>query len=99
MTQPTPTPRSGERSRVGTLRGYAAILGIAVLLDAAVVRLLLLPVLLRLMGRWAWYMPGWASAGGWRRPATGVTTISSSDIRGFPARRSVGDADVRRGTS
>jgi putative drug exporter of the RND superfamily len=38
------------------------ILGIAVLLDAAVVRLLLLPVLLRLMGRWAWYMPGWASA-------------------------------------
>jgi RND superfamily putative drug exporter len=33
------------------------ILGIAVLLDAAVVRLLLLPVLLRLMGRWAWYMP------------------------------------------
>jgi RND superfamily putative drug exporter len=34
------------------------ILGIAVLLDAAVVRLLLLPVLLRLMGRWAWYLPG-----------------------------------------
>jgi uncharacterized membrane protein YdfJ with MMPL/SSD domain len=31
------------------------ILGIAVLLDAAVVRLLLLPVLLRLMGPWAWY--------------------------------------------
>ena len=44
------------------------ILGIAVLLDAAVVRLLLLPVLLRLMGRWAWYMPGWASSGGRRRP-------------------------------
>jgi putative drug exporter of the RND superfamily len=34
------------------------ILGIAVLLDAAVVRLLLLPVLMRLMGRWAWYLPG-----------------------------------------
>jgi hypothetical protein len=33
------------------------ILGIAVLLDAAVVRLLLLPVLLRLMGRWAWSSP------------------------------------------
>jgi putative drug exporter of the RND superfamily len=33
------------------------ILGIAVLLDAAVVRLLLLPVLLRLMGRWAWVNP------------------------------------------
>jgi RND superfamily putative drug exporter len=36
------------------------ILGIAVLLDAALIRLLLLPVLLRLMGRWAWYLPGWA---------------------------------------
>ncbi|HVI35002.1 MAG TPA: MMPL family transporter [Gaiellales bacterium] len=33
------------------------ILGVAVLLDAAVVRLLLLPVLLRALGRWAWYLP------------------------------------------
>jgi RND superfamily putative drug exporter len=33
------------------------ILGVAVLLDAALVRLLLLPVLLRLMGRWAWWLP------------------------------------------
>ena len=36
------------------------ILGIAVLLDALLVRLLLVPVLLRLMGRWAWYLPRWA---------------------------------------
>ena len=36
------------------------ILGIAVLLDAALIRLLLLPVLLRLMGKWAWYLPKWA---------------------------------------
>jgi putative drug exporter of the RND superfamily len=36
------------------------ILGIAVLFDAALIRLLLLPVLLRLMGRWAWYLPRWA---------------------------------------
>jgi RND superfamily putative drug exporter len=36
------------------------ILGIAVLLDAALIRLLLLPVLLRLLGKWAWYLPGWA---------------------------------------
>jgi RND superfamily putative drug exporter len=33
------------------------ILGVAVLLDAALVRLVLLPVLLRLLGRWAWYLP------------------------------------------
>jgi RND superfamily putative drug exporter len=36
------------------------ILGIAVLLDTMLIRLLLMPVLLRLMGRWAWYLPRWA---------------------------------------
>lgn len=36
------------------------ILGVAVLLDAALVRLLLLPVLIRLTGKWAWWLPGWA---------------------------------------
>jgi RND superfamily putative drug exporter len=35
------------------------ILGVAVLLDAALIRLLLLPVLLRLTGRAAWWLPGW----------------------------------------
>lgn len=33
------------------------ILGVAVLLDAFLVRLLLLPVLLRLLGPWAWWLP------------------------------------------
>jgi RND superfamily putative drug exporter len=36
------------------------ILGIAVLLDAMLIRLLLMPVLLRLLGTWAWYLPRWA---------------------------------------
>jgi RND superfamily putative drug exporter len=35
------------------------ILGVAVLLDAALVRLVLIPVLLRLVGRWAWWRPRW----------------------------------------
>jgi RND superfamily putative drug exporter len=35
------------------------ILGVAVLLDAFLVRLLLLPVFLRLSGRAAWWLPGW----------------------------------------
>jgi RND superfamily putative drug exporter len=35
------------------------ILGIAVLLDAFLVRLLLIPVLLRLAGPAAWYLPSW----------------------------------------
>jgi hypothetical protein len=35
------------------------ILGVAVLLDAFLVRLLLLPVFLRLAGASAWYLPSW----------------------------------------
>ena len=35
------------------------ILGVAVLLDSLLVRLLLVPVMLRLLGRWAWYLPAW----------------------------------------
>jgi putative drug exporter of the RND superfamily len=35
------------------------ILGVAVLLDALLVRLLLVPVLLRLAGKWAWWQPRW----------------------------------------
>jgi RND superfamily putative drug exporter len=35
------------------------ILGVAVLLDAALVRLLLMPVLLRRLGRSAWWLPSW----------------------------------------
>ncbi len=35
------------------------VLGVAVLLDAFLVRLVLLPVLLRLTGRAAWYSPAW----------------------------------------
>jgi RND superfamily putative drug exporter len=36
------------------------ILGVAVLLDAVLVRLILIPVALRLLGRWAWWLPKWA---------------------------------------
>jgi RND superfamily putative drug exporter len=36
------------------------ILGVAVLLDAVLVRLVLIPVALRLLGRWAWWLPRWA---------------------------------------
>ncbi|MGP4046650.1 MMPL family transporter [Streptomyces sp. 2A115] len=35
------------------------VLGVAVLLDAFLIRLVLLPVLLRLTGRAAWWAPGW----------------------------------------
>ena len=35
------------------------ILGIAVLLDALLVRLVLIPTLMRVFGRWAWALPRW----------------------------------------
>jgi RND superfamily putative drug exporter len=35
------------------------ILGIAVLLDAALIRLVLMPVALRLLGSSAWALPAW----------------------------------------
>jgi RND superfamily putative drug exporter len=35
------------------------ILGVAVLLDAMLIRLVLMPVLLRVMGRHAWALPRW----------------------------------------
>jgi putative drug exporter of the RND superfamily len=35
------------------------ILGVAVLLDAMLIRLVLMPVLLRLLGRSAWVLPAW----------------------------------------
>jgi RND superfamily putative drug exporter len=38
------------------------ILGISVLLDAMLVRLMLVPILLRLTGRVAWWLPRWLDA-------------------------------------
>jgi RND superfamily putative drug exporter len=35
------------------------ILGVAVFLDAMLVRLVLIPTLLRVFGRYAWSLPGW----------------------------------------
>lgn len=35
------------------------MLGLAVLIDATIVRLLLVPALMRLMGHWAWWLPRW----------------------------------------
>ena len=34
-------------------------LGLAVLLDASIVRMVLVPASMRLLGRWNWYLPGW----------------------------------------
>jgi RND superfamily putative drug exporter len=40
---------------------FATGLGFGILLDATVVRMLLVPALVSLFGRWNWYLPGWAA--------------------------------------
>lgn len=49
-----PVPGQGGMAHTGRVT-----LGIAVLLDALLVRLLLVPVALRLVGKWAWWQPKW----------------------------------------
>ncbi len=34
-------------------------LGIAILLDATIVRMILVPASMKLLGKWNWYMPPW----------------------------------------
>ncbi|NUP52781.1 MAG: MMPL family transporter [Catenulispora sp.] len=43
------------------LKIFATGLGIGILLDATVVRALLVPALVSLFGRWNWWLPGWAA--------------------------------------
>ncbi|XVQ15343.1 MMPL family transporter [Spirillospora sp. CA-255316] len=40
---------------------FATGLGLGILLDATVVRALLVPALVSLFGRWNWWLPGWAA--------------------------------------
>jgi RND superfamily putative drug exporter len=42
---------------VASLRQFGVGLAIAVVIDATLVRLVLLPAALRLAGRWAWWTP------------------------------------------
>ena len=46
------------------LKEMGVILAVAVLLDATLIRLLLQPVVLRLLGARAWWMPAWLDRAG-----------------------------------
>jgi RND superfamily putative drug exporter len=41
------------------LKTFATALGFGILLDATVVRSMLVPALVSMFGNWNWYMPGW----------------------------------------
>jgi uncharacterized membrane protein YdfJ with MMPL/SSD domain len=42
-------------------------IGVAVVVDATIVRALLVPATMRLMGRWNWWRPAWLTLRPWRR--------------------------------
>ena len=44
-----------------TVKVFATALGAGILLDATVVRALLVPALVSLFGRWNWWLPSWAA--------------------------------------
>ena len=44
------------------LKVFASALGFGILLDATVVRSLLVPSLVSMFGDWNWWMPGWLAA-------------------------------------
>ena len=43
------------------IKVFATALGIGILLDATIVRALLVPALVSLFGRWNWWLPGWVA--------------------------------------
>jgi RND superfamily putative drug exporter len=56
-------------SELGIIKALGVGLAIAVVVDATVVRLLLLPATMQLMGRWNWWTPFQRGA---RRPASSL---------------------------
>jgi RND superfamily putative drug exporter len=49
-------------ARVVLIRAIGVGMAIAVLIDATLVRVLMVPAAMRLLGRWNWYEPGWLAA-------------------------------------
>ena len=46
-------------SRILGLQQFGLGLAVAVFIDATVIRVILLPASMKLLGRWNWYLPGW----------------------------------------
>lgn len=61
-----------------TIKVIATGLGAGILLDATVIRALLLPALIILFGRWNWWMPRWAARSLGVRPAAVLPSRGSA---------------------
>ena len=69
------------------IKVFATALGIGILLDATVVRALLVPALVSLFGRWNWWLPTWAARAGAGRAARGHPGAPHAGARAGRRRR------------
>ena len=53
--------RHSLRARAPTSRPLPPALGFGILLDATIVRSMLVPALVSMFGSWNWWLPGWAA--------------------------------------
>ena len=67
--------RDGHRPRTPSVKMFATGLGAGILIDATIIRALLVPAVVSLFGRWNWWLPraGAAPAG---RPGPGVAQFA-----------------------
>ena len=61
-------------------------LGVAILIDATVIRSVLLPASMKLLGEWNWYLPNWLDwmpkvGAGEPKPATGRLPLTPVPVR------------------
>ena len=68
-----------------TIKVFATALGAGIILDAVVIRALLVPALMSLFGRWNWWLPGFA-ARLMRLPATPTPQAAGPGLEGEAAR-------------
>jgi putative drug exporter of the RND superfamily len=61
------------------LKTFASALGFGILLDATVVRSLLVPALVSMFGRWNWWLPSWAA-----RPLRVAPSVPHPESRVLP---------------
>jgi putative drug exporter of the RND superfamily len=67
------------------LKVMATGLGAGILLDAVVVRCLLVPALVGVLGQWNWYLPSWLARALWIRPPARPRAVRPRPEGGEPA--------------
>ena len=68
--------------RLAALRQLVFGLAVAVLIDATLVRSVLVPAAMRLLGKWNWYLPSWL---GWL-PQVRIESAAPEAVRAEPER-------------